>query len=214
MPEVSGIVTLFSTCAWTDTIPAGLVCQSEQSLPEWHCCTGPHMGTAGQRGRRTSKPESSFHLDFHEVRLAYYLSDLSHACLPQQWLACHYLHVMEIILLTGERSKVGGRKEKMFLACLLPTSHAKFSYFSVLENKKTKPNPRPHRWKSRGCKFSDGSWAVQHYIKFDLWHPRVQDNSLKHTHSQEKWLCNAVWPFHILFSLSHNIARLSLLSQK
>lgn len=142
MPEVSRIVMLFSTCAWTDTIPAGLVCLAEQSLPEWHCCTGPHMGTAGQRGRRTSKSESSFHLDFHEVRLAYYLSDLSHACLPQQWLACHYLHVMEIILLTGERSKVGGRKEKMFLACLLPTSHAKFSYFSVLENK-TKPQAPP-----------------------------------------------------------------------
>lgn len=186
MLEVSGILRLLSTCACREQtlfLPAWSVWLSRACL----------RGTAVQGLTwewLVSRREELLNLKAAFILISMKLGLLtvcqtSVLCLPSSSVTYHNLHVTEIILLTGQHSRVGGRKEKMFLACLLPISHAKFSYFSVM---KTKPNPRPHHWKSHGCKFSDGSWAVQHYIKFDLRHPRVQDNSLKHTHSQEKWL--------------------------
>lgn len=202
MPEVSGIMTLFPTWASREQIPfllAWSVCLSRTCL-KWEWLVS----------RREELLNLKAPFIWISIKLAFlvFVRPLPHACLPQEWLAYHYLYITEIILLNGEHSRMWGSKEKLPPACLLSISQKKSSYFSLME--KQNQNPRPHHQKSRGCKFSDSNRAVLHYIKIDLWHPRVQDNSWKHTQSQEKWLYNAIWAFHILFSLSLSLSLITL----
>lgn len=194
MPEVSGIMTLFPTWASREQIPfllAWSVCLSRTCL-KWEWLVS--------RREELLNLKAPFHLDFHQVSFLS-LCQTSTPCLPSSGMTglSLFIHNRDYLAKWGAQQNGGKQRE---VASCLPSFHLTEKKFLFLIDGKQNQNPRPHHQKSRGCKFSDSNRAVLHYIKIDLWHPRVQDNSWKHTQSQEKWLYNAIWAFHILFSLS------------